>query len=240
MVDFEQTKKMEQNETSKENTDNTNFQIPVPDKFKDPKTGQIKVEELLKSYLALEKKLSERQKLIPNPKCGTMPASPEEYQITFKNPKLVMDEEMNRYLFELGFTNEQLQAVYDLAADKIIPLLEDLSADYRADKEMAELEREFGGENGFNTVAGQVAAWGEKNLRPEVFNALATSKDGIMTMYKMMNDEAEEKTLNTPSSSTEPITEDALRALMRDPKYWKKQDPALLKRVEEGFKRLYK
>ena len=228
-----------------ENTQNQNEQNmletdKIPAKFKDAKTGQINVEALLKSYLALEKKLSNRPKLLPTEKVGTMPASPEEYNIVMKNPKLVIDEEMNKQLFELGFTNEQLQAVYDLAADKIIPLLENLSADYRADKEMAELENEFGGADAFNTIARQISAWGEKNLKPEIFNALSTSKEGIMTIYKMMNEQSEPTILSKNTPSYEPVSEESLRALMRHPKYWKDQDPALLKRVEEGFKRLYK
>lgn len=33
--------------------------------------------------------------------------------------------------------------------------------------------------------------------------------------------------------------EKELRNLMKDPRYWKHQDPEIVKRVEEGFKRLY-
>ena len=33
--------------------------------------------------------------------------------------------------------------------------------------------------------------------------------------------------------------EKRLRMLMQDPKYWRDQDPETVKRVEEGFKRLY-
>lgn len=33
--------------------------------------------------------------------------------------------------------------------------------------------------------------------------------------------------------------EDELRNLLKDPRYWKHQDPEIVKRVEEGFKRLY-
>lgn len=228
-----------------ENTKNQNEQSTVdtskiPEKFKDAKTGEIKVDALLKSYLELEKKLSNRSKLLPSTIKGTMPDTPEEYQIVMKNPKLVIDKEMNKQLFELGFTNKQVQAVYDLAADKIIPLLENLSADYRADKEMAELEKEFGGAEAFNTIARQISAWGEKNLKPEIFNALSTSKEGIMTIYKMMNEQTEPTVLSNSSLQPEQVSKESLRALMRNPKYWKEQDPAMLKRVEEGFKYLYK
>lgn len=214
--------------------------IIIPEKFKDTKTGEIKVDELLKSYLALEKKLSSRKNPLPPLTQGTLPASYKDYSLVMKNPKLVPDEAINQRLFNLGFTNEQVQAVYDLAADTVIPLLEELSADYRADKEMAELEREFGGADAFNTIARQISAWGEKNLKPDIFNALSSSKDGVMAIYKMMA-EGSEPQIETPKTPVQdPISEEALRALMRNPKYWKGQDMALMKRVEEGFKRLYK
>ena len=177
-----------------ENTQNQNKQndmdmSKIPSKFKDAKTGEINVQALLKSYLELEKKLSNRSKLLPAATVGTMPNSPDDYKIVMKNPKLVMDEDMNKQLFELGFTNEQLQAIYDLAADKIIPLLENLSADYRADKEMAELENEFGGAEAFNTIARQISAWGEKNLNPEIFNT-------VFDIFARLNKGAEKLKVN--------------------------------------------
>ena len=61
-----------------------------------------------------------------------------------------------------------------------------------------------------------------------------------MTIYKMMNDQSEPTVLSASSPNYEPVSEDSLRKMMQNPKYWKEQDPALLKRVEEGFKRLYK
>ncbi|MBP5858455.1 hypothetical protein KAJ83_15650 [Marivibrio halodurans] len=33
--------------------------------------------------------------------------------------------------------------------------------------------------------------------------------------------------------------EEALRRMMRDPRYWRDKDPAILDRVSEGFRRLY-
>lgn len=212
-------------------------EIAVPEKFKDPKTGELKVQDLLKSYIALEKKLSERP---TNGAQGVMPASAQEYDIQLKSDLITSDPQINERLFKLGFTNEQVQAVYDLAVEKILPLLEELSADYKADKELSALEAEFGGAEQFNTIARQVSAWGEKNLSPDIFNALCCSKDGILTMYKMMGGGSEPSLMKEPADSVSVDTEESLRTLMRDPKYWRKNDPATVKRVEEGFKRLYK
>lgn len=216
----------------------TNVGLTVPEKFKDPKTGEIKVEELLKSYLALEKKLSERA-VSPSAR-GMMPANADEYDIQLKSDLITIDPEMNERLFELGFTNEQVQTVYDLAVEKVLPLLQELSADYKADQELAALENEFGGAEQFNTIARQISAWGEKNLSPDIYEALCCSKDGILTMYKMMGGNSEPSLMQESAEQYPADTEETLRALMRDPRYWRKNDPSIVKRVEEGFKRLYK
>lgn len=212
----------------------------IPAKFKDPKTGALKAEELLKSYLALEKKLSERQVVSDGTDVqGTRPTSPEEYDIKIKNDLITVDPEINKYLFGLGFTTEQVQAVYDLAVEKVLPLLQDLATDYKTDQELVALEKAFGGEEQFNAVTRQISAWGEKNLEPAIFEALSGSSTGVLTMYKMMN-EGGEPSLRTSRETESGDTEEKLRSLMKDPKYWKKNDPALLKRVEDGYKRLYK
>lgn len=216
--------------------DMSNKQSEIPAKFKDAKTGELKVDDLLKSYLALEKKMGTR--MATPQMSGQIPASPKEYQIDLKSDFLALDSEMNQRLFDLGFTNEQVQAVYDLAAEKVLPLLQELACDYKCDAEMASLEKAFGGPEQFNTLARQISAWGEKNLDPAIFEALSTSCDGILTMYKMMN-ERMEPSIRSTRSTTEAVSEDSLRKMMQDPKYWKKQDPALVKRVEEGYKRLY-
>lgn len=207
-------------------------QTDIPTKFKDAKTGALKSDELLKSYLALEKKLGTGSTR------AVLPASPDEYQIDLKSDFLTVDPEMNKRLFNLGFTNEQVQAVYDLATEKVLPLLQELADDYKSKQEMGTLEKAFGGPEQFNTIARQISAWGEKNLDPSIFDTLSCSCDGILTMHKMMNDGIE-PSIRAPRGNAEVDTEDSLRKLMRDPKYWKKQDPDTLKRVEEGYKRLY-
>ena len=115
----------------------------------------------------------------------------------------------------------------------------ELSDAFKTDRDLSELEKFFGGIERFNTISRQISAWGEKNLDKPVFETLAGSKDGILTMYRMMNSASEETVLPRSETVAPQDSEETLKRLMQDPKYWKQQDPALTKRIEDGFKRLY-
>ena len=203
---------------------------PVPEKFLD-KEGNININDLVKSYVALEKKLGAPKEGIPNDVKG--------YKINLKDPLLTVDEKINERLFQLGLTNDQVQGIYDIAADILIPQIQSMVEQLSADKELQELEKEFGGIERFNEIARQLSAWGEKNLDTKTFNALATSKDGIMTLYHMMQEKQETPVIVGKSGLNAKDDEMTLRRLMQDPKYWKEQDPELVQRVERGFRRLY-
>jgi len=168
-----------------------------------------------------------------------MPKSAKEYHIVSKNPLIESDEEINEILFQHGFTNDQAQVVYDLATDKILPLMEEMVQDIATDRELQGLEQEFGGPEQFNTIARQISAWAEKNVDPATFEALAKSKNGIMTLYRMMQGNLEAPLIQGRGQVTTVDDEETLKKLMQNPKYWRDQDPELLKRVEAGFKRLY-
>lgn len=216
-------------------TEQTKPAVELPDKF-ETDNDNLNTTVLLKSFLDPKKdvRLKFNQFSV-----GTRPEKPEDYRIRINNAFMVNDPIVNKRLFDLGLTNEQVQGIYDLAADTIIPMIETLCSAFRADKDLSELEQTFGGADQFNQVARQISDWGEKNLERSVFEALSGSKDGIMTMYKMMTNAREESVLPRPEESVPPDTEDSLKRLMQDPRYWKKQDPELVKRVTEGFKRLY-
>ena len=205
-------------------------ETPVPEKFLD-KEGNVNVNDLAKSYVALEKKLGAPKEGIQSDAKG--------YKINLKNPLMMVDEKINERLFALGLTNEQVQGVYDIAADIIIPQIQAMTEQISADKELQELEKEFGGAERFNEIARQLSAWGEKNLDTNTFNTLATSKDGIMTLYRMMQEKQEAPVMAGKSNLNAKDDEMTLRRLMQDPKYWKEQDPELVQRVERGFRRLY-
>ena len=209
---------------------NEDNETPIPEKFLD-KEGNVNINDLAKSYVALEKKLG-------SPKEG-IPGDAKGYKINLKNPLLTIDEKINERLFKLGLTNEQVQGVYDIAADILIPQIQAMTEELSADKELQALEKEFGGVERFNEIARQLSAWGEKNLDTNTFNTLATSKDGIMTLYRMMQEKQEAPVMTGKSELNTKDDEITLRRLMQDPKYWKEQDPELVQRVERGFRRLY-
>lgn len=211
----------------------TELKLKTPEKFLD-EDGNLKTDDLLKSYLALEKKMSE-----PKTPENQIPKSATDYKIISKNPLIESDPEINEILFQHGFTNDQVQVVYDLATDKILPLMQEMIQDIATDRELQELEQEFGGPEQFNTIARQISDWGEKNLDSATFEALCKSKNGILTIYRMMQGKLESPLIQGRGKITPFDDEETLKKLMQNPKYWRDQDPELLKRVENGFKRLY-
>jgi hypothetical protein len=138
----------------------------------------------------------------------------------------------------LGFTNAQAQAVYDLAAEKVLPVIEELAQDYEASRQRGLLENHFGGKERFEEVARQITQWAKQNVLQEVFDALSTTYEGVLTLYKMMEN-GEPAILSKGTPVSEILDEDTLKKLMMSPKYWRDQDPATLKKVSDGFNRLY-
>lgn len=224
-----------------------NLMIDIPEKFKD-ENGNLNTDILLKSYLALEKKMSNSiQKPSENAtqeernaffNAIGRPQKAEEYQINVSHALLGIDPEVNKELHDLGFTNAQVQKVYDLAEQKILPIIEDLATDYEADRQKAHLISHFGSEQKWNEVSSQILAWAEQNVAEPLLDALSTTYDGIMALYSMMQKD-EPSVLQQTSDGETPLDEEGLKKLMLDPRYWKEQNPELLKKVADGFARLY-
>ena len=205
----------------------------IPSEFLD-ENGDVKIKEFVSAYQHLKDQVSGKndiQKIVP--------ANADAYELKMKNDMIQPDAEVNQILFEHGFTNDQAQVVYDLAADKVVPMIQNMIDDIVADRELQGLEQAFGGPEQFNKMARQISDWGEKNLDSNTFNALAKTKDGILTLYQMMQGKVESPLIQGKGRMTPLDDEKTLRQLMQDPKYWRDQDPELVERVAAGFKRLY-
>ena len=229
-------------------TENLIKQTPeVPLKFQD-EDGSLKTQELLKSYLELEKKFAQRMTPpaddAPEEEKRSfyhalgVPDSPDEYKIEVKHKLLASNPEVNAKLCALGFTNKQAQAVYDLAAEKVLPIIEDLASDYEADRQRASLIKEFGSEDKWNEISQQLYQWGKQNLSETLLDALSTTCEGVMALYHMMQTKEPILAYQGPGEH-EALSEAGLKKMMMDPKYWKEQDPELVAKVAKGFDRLY-
>ena len=93
-----------------------------------------------------------------------MPASYQQYQINIPNELLDHDEELFKQFYEHGFTNDQAQFVYDLANERVIPVLDQLTVSFEAQKQLAKLSAYFGGQERFDEASRQISAWANKIL----------------------------------------------------------------------------
>ncbi|PWC36447.1 hypothetical protein [Azospirillum sp. TSO35-2] len=251
---------------------------PVPEKFRDPKTGALRVEALLKSYLELERRLSSQAAAAPAPMPAPMPGpgaeatlpdpamanpvdqapfdpaaldpgqlrralgapdSPDGYRIACDHGLFQPDPEINGRLFEAGYTPDQAQLLYDLAAERMVPLIQHLAAEFQAEREVERLVARFGGEERWREVSRQLLAWAGKNLPPAAVEGLSTTYEGVMALHAMMTGSEPAALSMAGARSSGGGGEAELRALMRDPRYWRERDPGVIARVTEGFQRLY-
>lgn len=219
----------------------------IPEKFRDPETGELRVEALLKSYLELERKLAGMVER-PGPDAAPealaevrralgVPDAPEGYAVEAPHDLIQPDQEVNVRLHDAGFTPEQVQLVYDLAADRLLPVLQEMAGAVETDRQMERLVAHFGGEEKWREVAGQLAAWGRRNLPPEVFESLSATYDGVLALHRMMANA--EPGLGSAGAATPELSEEDLRRLMADPKYWRQRDAATVRQVQQGFQRLF-
>lgn len=196
----------------------------VPEPFWDAQAGQVRVDDLARAYAELAG--AERP-----------PASADAYDFAVPEALGAGDPEVNRRLHAAGFTNAQAKLVYDLAAEVLVPLVGGDAAEREAQRDTERLAQAFGGETRWREASRQMLAWGKAHLKPELLQALSTTYEGVMALKQMMA--SGEPGVLGGGATQPPEDEDALRSLMRDPRYWRDRDPKLVNHVEEGFRRLF-
>lgn len=201
----------------------------IPAKFKDSETGQVKMDTLMQSYKELEKKFSQTP---------SVPKSANDYCINCDHGFFDIDKNMNKKLHEQGFTNEQVQFVYDLAAEKMIPMAIEMASDFQADREVEKLIEHFGGPEKWKEISTQLLSFGQKNMPEDVLDSLSSSYEGVVALYNMMK--GNEPTIGQANGGQSKSGNMDLQSMMRDPKYWRDKDPSFVAKVTEGFQRLYR
>lgn len=222
----------------------------LPHKFWDEDKKQVKLDILIKSYKELEKTLSrllqEKKHLEgmldaqedTHSEYPCCPASVEEYDIQVDHGLFDSDPWINQTLHAAGFSNEQVQLVYDLAEAELMPIAEEIGRRYRMENDQQRLEQHFGGKARWREASRQIRNWAKRNLPDHAYQALSSSYEGILAMHAMI-DKKEEPAMLMGEKEKTGLEEKDLRKMMQNPKYWKEHDPTLINKVSDGFKRLY-
>lgn len=226
----------------------------IPDKFWNSAEGVVRIDALVKSYNELEHKLgaprpdplteaqheeSMAAAVEPAPLDDHGPAAvPEAYSIVSPHPLIEVDPEIDARLIGAGLTQAQAQLVYDLAAERLLPVIHDALGQIEAQQQVERLQQHFGGADSWQHTARQLKAWASSHLTPEIHATLAASYDGVLALHQMMR-ASEPELLGADGTAAGDLSEDALAEMMRDPRYWRQRDPEFIARVTAGFKRLY-
>ncbi len=144
----------------------------LPDEFWDAEAGHVRLDELVGAYGALAS--AERP-----------PASPEGYALELDGLIGGPDAEANRRMHEAGFTNAQVQLVYDMASSLLLPLAGEVAGELERAEREARLADRYGGEDGWRRARSQMEAWAAANLPPGVAEALTGSVEGAAALERL-------------------------------------------------------
>lgn len=210
----------------------------LPEKFKSP-------EDLVSSYSALETKLGKgqeeiRQSVKDEMLAETFKERPEtagDYVLpeVIDESQAVDNELLNwwsEFCFEHGYGQDKFAdgiAKYATAIQEAIPDIEQ--------------EREKLGENADARIEA-VQLWANKFFDESHMGALerlGQTSEGIEVLEKVM-EAMKGSSLNGTSETQSGITEEDLKSMMNDPRYWKQgaRDSGFVQQVNDGFAKLYR
>ena len=111
------------------------------------------------------------------------PATPDEYRIEPPHEAVTPDPEVNARLHAAGFTQAQAQLVYELAAERLLPVIAQMAAELEAQRQVDRLQRHFGGARDLAAASrARSSTWAESQLEPGVYETLAGSHDGVLAL----------------------------------------------------------
>ena len=214
----------------------------IPEKFLN-ENGELNTSALVKSYCELEKKMGNMIS-VPNNESDDVtkqkfnhaigvPDSADEYP---KND-LFDDESVRKKFHEIGLTSSQVEKIYNIAEEFLQPTLKNLFQLQTQSNAINELKKFFGDDDKMNEAMREINAFGERFLPHDAFEELCSTPQGIQGIYKMM--QSMEPNVLTNKNATENLSDNDLRNMMRDPKYWRDHDPEYVRKIENGFKKLY-
>ncbi len=216
--------------------------VNIPEKFLNT-DGTLNTDALLKSYSEIEKKIGTMIS-VPNKDSDSdtkakfnraigVPESADDYPTN----AMFDDDSLREKFLEIGLTKSQVEKIYQIAEEFLTPILSDLFNAQTETNAIAELKNFFGDDDKMREALRAINTFGEKYLPKEAFNELCSTPQGIRSIYAMM--QSMEPSIQTDETQSKNLTDSELRRMMRDPKYWRDQDPEYVRQIENGFKKLY-
>lgn len=208
----------------------------LPEKFKTP-------EDLVTSYSNLESRMGKGEEdirtsildEIESEAFANRPETSGDYALPEGTEEIAEDlandpnvEWWSNFAWENGFSQEE----FEEGLQRMIPQGPDLEA------EAAKL-----GDNA-NARIEAVSLWAQKNVPEEMSDAvmaMGESAAGVELLEHFMS-MTDGVNLGGEASTTAGLSQDDLRSMMQDPRYWDntRRDPSFVKQVDEGFSKLYK
>lgn len=217
------------------------------EKFYDPELGAgiagVRSEVMANAYTELEGKLrtgkdaykaeidAERIAAMPETYEITLPKFedgevPEGVEITLK-PDDPIAEWFMGYAKENGLSQEQFSSAVEGYIRHEVSKLPDMT------KEIAKL-----GDYGQDRLQ-RVSTWLEKSLSPTHLEALKPLMQSATSIEALEFLQKGHKPGDFDGETGKALTLEELQTMQNDPKAWRDKDPAHLKKISEGFKRLF-
>ncbi len=214
----------------------------IPEKFLN-QDGTLNSDALMKSYTELEKKIgtmisvpdenSDESSVKRFRRAIGVPDSPDEYP----HGELFDDENVRQEFHKIGLTKNQVEQIYNIAQKFLSPVISEILSVGQESNAMSELRNFFGDDEKMHDAFVAIKSFGERFLPSDAFDELCATPQGIQGVYKMM--QSMEPSIKTDSSDIQNLTDSDLRRMMRDPKYWRDHDEEYVRKIENGFKKLY-
>ena len=213
----------------------------LPEKFWDQDIG-VRAQPLAEAYRELEGKIRSKEDDLREQIIADMKANaPEKYEVKLPEDleipsgvEMNLTEEDPLVQWFFGFAKEKglSQQEVESAVAEYVKL--ELAGMPDMDAEIAKL-----GDYGKDRVH-RVHTWMAKSLSEDEIASLSplmTSAQSIEALEKLMKGASPMEFESDPPSPGLSLEE--LRQIQNDPRYWRDKDPVLLKKVAEGYKRLY-
>jgi hypothetical protein len=215
----------------------------LPEKFWNEDLKAPRAEVMAKSFTELENKLRSKTDDLKAEILEEMRASaPEEYEVNLSdelkipdNVELDLTKEDPLVSWFFGFAKENgfSQEMVDKALNEYVKIEMENMTDVQAEIEKL-------GDHGQDRLL-RVHNWLESRLTEDQFaaiNPLLSSAAQVEALESLM------KTSGPANfdgdGAGKPLTLEELREMQNDPRYHRDKDPAFIKKVEEGYRRLYK